>query len=79
MNIVQRMRSVLDFRVSRHYVVFVLSHEDADAFSTEIGRATGQPLPPEEHWRFENVPVVVGEVRRSYIVGGWEMPRIDML
>ena len=54
MNSVQRMRNMLDFRSTRHYVVFVLSHEDAGALHTEIGRATGKPLPPDEQWRFEH-------------------------
>ena len=79
MNIVQRMRNMLDFRSTRHYVVFVLSHEDAVALHTEIGRATGKPLPPDEQWRFEHVPVVAADVRHSYVVGGWDQPRIDML
>lgn len=78
MNIVQRLHSLLDF--DRRYHVFVLSHEDADALLTEIGRATGQP--PDRSavaWSFHHVPVIAAEVHKSYAVEGWEQPVIHML
>lgn len=79
MTIVEKMQTILDFRATRHYVVFVLSHPDADAYREEIGRLTGNAPPRDGHWLFAHVPVVPADVLRSYIVGGWEEPRIDML
>lgn len=79
MTIVEKMRSMLDFRGTRHYVVFVLTHQNADDLRETLGRITGRPLPPDEQWRFEGVSVVAADVRQSYVIEGWDQPLIHML
>jgi hypothetical protein len=76
MNIIEKLRSMMDLPRSQEYVVFVLSHEDADALLASSGRV---PDLSAAHWRFQNIPVVAAHVRTSYVVSGWEEPRIDML
>lgn len=79
MTIVEKMRSMLDLRGTRHYVAFILTHQDADDLREAIGRISGRPPPPDERWRFEGVPVVSADIRASYAVEGWDQPLIHML